>query len=83
MRIQPPPESCTGCRGNRLVALLWNYSRCGAGCGARSIARPATSSARRRTFPGRCERDLRLSTITMSPPGAAVRAMHLYGLNYE
>jgi len=27
MRIQPPPESCTGCRGNRLVALLWNYSR--------------------------------------------------------
>jgi hypothetical protein len=25
MRMQPPPESCTLCRGTRLVALLWNY----------------------------------------------------------
>ena len=25
MRIQPPPEFCTRCRGTRLVAILWNY----------------------------------------------------------
>ncbi len=27
MRMQRAPESCTACRSNRLVALLWNYSR--------------------------------------------------------
>ena len=61
------------------------------------IDAPRTSQARRgvvldqshdrrlrrrgRTFPGRCERDLRLSAITVSPPLSDVRAMHLYGLN--